>query len=131
MTTSAETIAVQGHLRVFGCDDTPLELTVIPRSTGWRAVRAGVWFGAAAVAGVLVILPPHVLWVLLALVAVGLGLRKWSERFTLVELRGTCPKCGSEIAETGPGRFRPSASVDCPSCRHGSSVVLEDGALPG
>lgn len=129
MTPPEQTLTVRGHLRIFGYEDTELELTVIPRSTRWRALRAGPWFAAAAVAAVLVILPPHVLWILLALVAVGLGIRKWTERHTLVELLGSCPRCGAEIAEAGPGRFRPGATVDCPSCQHGSRVVLPEGAL--
>lgn len=129
MTASDETLSIRGHLRVFGCEDTPLELTVVPRSTRWRALRAGPWFAGAAVAAVLVILPPHVLWILLAMVAVALGVRKWTERYSLVKLRGDCPRCGAEIVETGPGRFRPDGSVNCTACQHDSAVVLPRGAL--
>lgn len=131
MTASDQSLSIRGHLRVFGYDDTPLQLTVIPRSTRWRLLRAGPWFVGAAAAAVLVILPPHVLWIMLALVAAGLGVRKWLERYTLVTLEGSCPRCGAEVEETGPARFRPGSSVDCPSCRHGSTVVLPEGSLPG
>jgi hypothetical protein len=133
MTNSTDQIQARGVLRVFGFEDQPFSVTVIPRSVRWRGVRASALFLAGLIPGVaLAILPPHAVWPLLGLGAgTSLGLLKWSERFTLVELSATCPRCQAPITRQGPGRFRPAGSVDCSKCNHTSQISLPPGALPG
>lgn len=122
---------VTGSLRVFGYADTPVTLRVLPRSVGWRALRAGaLGLGGLATAPLVAVLPPHAPWALGAAGAgVILGARKWAERFTLVSLRGSCPRCGSDLMVDRPGRLRNPAPVDCPGCHHAVTLTISPEAL--
>lgn len=110
--------AVVAEARVFGHDPTEARLRIIPRSTRWRVGRAARWFvGGAVLAPVVAILPPHAPW------AVGagagglvLGLRRWNERFTLIELTGSCPRCGAALQHEGRTPLRTPHSISCEEC---------------
>lgn len=124
--------SVTGTLRVFGHDDTEARLAVIPRGTAWRATRAGGFIlGGVLAAPVVALLPPHVAWAMAAvLTGLFLGLRKWAERHTLVELTGPCPRCGATIHIGSPTRLRNPWNVSCEACRHAATVTVDPDALP-
>ena len=124
--------SVSGTFQVFGHEDTRADLQVIPRGTGWRAARAGGFIlGGLLAAPVVALLPPHVAWAM-ASVLTGLffGLRKWSERHTLTELSGPCPRCGSSIRIDSPTRLRTPWSVSCEACHHAATLTVAPGELP-
>lgn len=131
MSTDSPT-TVQGTFRVFGHDDTVAELEVLPRSTAWRGTRAGGFILAGVLAApVVALLPPHVAWAMAAvLTGLFFGLRKWSERHTLMELTGPCPRCGSTIRIESPTRLRNPWTVTCDSCRHSATLTVDGATLP-
>lgn len=112
---------VTGRLEAFGHEPTTARLKIIPRPASWRVPRAllsaVVGLGAAPV---VFFLPPHVPW---ALASVGLGLffaRRFAlETTTLVEMHGTCPKCGAAVTVDAPVALRSPHEVGCPSCLKG------------
>lgn len=123
---------VPGTLRVFGSEDTSARLRVRPRSTGWRAGRALLFvIGGVVVAPVAFLLPPHVVW---ASAAVGtglfLGLRKWAERYTLLEMEGPCPNCGEPIGLSSATRLRNPWNVSCEHCHRAATLTVREEDLP-
>ena len=117
---------------MFGHDPRPATLSLVPRSTAWRATRAARFAVIGAVlAPVVAILPPHAPWA----VAAGAGgavlaLRKWRERYTLVALDGECPRCDRELATEGVGPLREPHRVSCEGCGNPVEVRVEASALP-
>lgn len=122
---------VTGTLSVFGHEDTEAHLRLLPRSTGWRATRAGAFtLGGVALAPLVALVPPHAAWALASVgTGVALGIRKWKERFTLLRLRAPCPRCGQEIRRDSPARLRTPETVTCEACHHSASLVVDPEAL--
>ena len=122
-------IQIPAKAHVFGFTPTELVLTVTPRSTPWRAARAGAFAGGGLVlAPIVMVLPPHVAWALGSVVTGGfLGWRKWIERFTWTGVEGRCPKCSAELRLDGATRLRARVSLACADCQHDLQVVVEDG----
>lgn len=131
MSTAAAS-SVTGTIQVFGHDDTLAHLAVVPRGTAWRATRAGGFIlGGLLVAPVVALLPPHVAWAMgSVLTGLFFGARKWSERHTLMELSGTCPRCGATIHIGSPTRLRNPWAVSCEECNHAATVTVDPAALP-
>lgn len=117
-------LTVQGEARVFGHDPAAVTLQVVPRTTGWRAGRALRWLAAGViVAPVVAVLPPHAPWAVAAGTGgVVLALRKWGERFTLVGLEGSCPRCGAPLVHHGSTPLKTPHSTACEGC--GNPVAL-------
>ena len=131
---STETLLqVPASASIFGFEPRPARLTVRPRSLGWRAARAGGLAGGGLVAApVVALLPPHVAWALGSVVTGGfLGYRKWSERFTVEEIEGVCPKCDAALTLTGAMRLRRSCTLPCAECHHDLQLQIDDGAVDG
>jgi hypothetical protein len=119
-------MGVNGTLTLFGFPSTDAVLEILPRSRSWRAVRALAFFGGGLlVAPAVGLFPPHAPW---ATVALGLGgffgLRKWRERFTVLSLRGSCPKCGGRIGIRVGTPLRRTLSIPCEGCQHESRLVV-------
>ena len=123
------TIRVPAQAHVFGFEPTEVALEVEPRTTAWRATRAGVLAGGGIVlAPIVMVLPPHVAWALGSVVTGGLlGWRKWVERFTLISVEGACPKCAAALSLESPTRLRARSTLSCPDCQHDLQVIVEDG----
>jgi hypothetical protein len=120
-------ITCKGTLTLFGFPDTGAELEMLPRSRGWRALRAAAFVGSGLLLAPAVgLFPPHAPWAAAALGLGGfLGLRKWRERFTLLSLRGSCPKCGGSVGIREGTPLRRVISVPCEGCNHESRLVVE------
>jgi hypothetical protein len=116
---------MEGTLSLFGFPSTVAQLEVLPRSTRWRAFRATLFMGGALVLAPLVgLVPPHAPWVV-GVVGIGsfMGVRKWRERFTVLSLRGKCPKCGGAVFLPEGTPLRRVMTVSCEGCNHDSSLT--------
>jgi len=122
-------VTLSGTVSLFGFASTSAELGVLPRSTAWRRLRGGAFFaGGLAAAPVVGMVPPHAPWAIGALAIGGvLGLRKLRERFTLISLHGSCPKCGGALSLSPGTPVRQEMAVPCEGCHHDSRLSI---ALP-
>ncbi len=109
-----------GTLSLFGFPKTEARVDAVARSARWRGVRAAAyWGGALLIAPAVVLVPPHVPWVVGVLGVGGmLGTRKWRERYTLVGFQGECPKCRRELSLRAGTPLKPVMSVGCDECHH-------------
>ena len=116
------------QLVAFGTEPADARVVALERSTAWRAGGTAARLGATAVITPLVaLLPPHAPWVAGALIGgVLLARRRWTERWTLMEFEGTCPKCEASIALKPGTRLLSPQPVTCESCHQ--SMMLEHGA---
>lgn len=105
-------------------------MTIRPRPRSWRIGGALRTVGIAAlIAPAVAVVPPHAPWVIGALATGGiLARRRLDERFTLIGVRGKCPKCGG-VLEVKPGRLRDPHPLPCEACHHESRLELPDGVL--
>ena len=114
---------VDGHASLFGFEKVAVQAAIQPRSRAWRvggAARTMAIF--VVVAPFVAIFPPHAVWPIGALLTGGLLARKrYVERFTVVSLSGTCPKCDKAF-EVKSGRLLVPHPVPCPDCHHEASV---------
>lgn len=133
-TTTRETpegaIRTEAEAVLFGFPPTPVEVTILPRSNGWRMAGAARTMGiAVVVAPVVAVLPPHAPWVIGALASGAiLARRRWTEHFTVLSLEGACPKC-SEPIRAKAGRLRKPHPLPCEGCHMDSTLRLPDGVL--
>jgi hypothetical protein len=75
------------------------------------------------------IFPPHAVWLIGALGAGAfLARRRYVERYTLLELDGTCPKCGTPF-RVKPGRLHVPHPLPCEGCHHEPTVRFPQTAL--
>ena len=132
VSAESSSTAVTGTASVFGHEPVAVTLQLIPRSTGWRLNRTLRYLiGGAVAAPVLAVLPPHAPWA----VAAGAGgtllaLRKWRERFTLLGMEGTCPRCGAGL-DAGTGvPLREPHRISCDACGNPVIVSVDAEALP-
>jgi hypothetical protein len=116
-------------LNVFGSEPTWGRVTLIPRTSSWRLTRTLVVAGIAAVLAPLVaLIPPHAPWGVGVIIgAFVLARNRWLERYTLVGLEGTCPRCGGPIRSRSRTRLKDPHTVPCDQCHH--EVVVE--VVPG
>lgn len=120
---------MDGTLSLFGFPGTPARLEVLPRSTGWRFLRAAGFIGGGLVLAPAVgLVPPHAPWVLAAVGLGGfLGIRKWRERYTILSFQGLCPKCGGTLFVASGTPLRPVMTIPCAECHHDPRLTV---ALP-
>jgi len=123
-------LEVGGRISLFGYDPTPATLRLRPRSRSWRVGGSVRTMALALLAAPVVgLIPPHAPWVLGALAGGGfLARRRWTERFTVLEVEGTCPRCGEPVKATR-GRLRSPHPVLCESCHYEASVDVPPEAL--
>jgi len=76
------------------------------------------------IAPMMAIVPPHAPWLIGALTAgIILTRRRLIERFTLISLEGTCPKCDATI-DVKRTRLRIPHPLTCQSCHHQASLKV-------
>ncbi len=121
---------VEGEVTLFGFDPTPARAKILPRSRGWRvggAARTMALF--VVVSPFVAVFPPHAVWLIGALLTGGfLARRRYVERFTLRELEGTCPRCGSPF-RIKPGRLLVPHPLPCEGCHHESTIRFPQSVL--
>jgi len=84
---------------------------------------------ATVVAPMVAVFPPHAVWLIGALLTGSvLARRRYIERFTLVSVKGACPKCGDAIAVKST-RLRIPHQLPCENCNHESLLRLPEGVL--
>lgn len=106
------------NLDVFGFRPTPAQVEVIPRSRKWRLSHAlmalAIGWGCIPV---VMFIPPHFPWVLTAFgCGIGFCWKFWHEEYTLVSLKGQCPKCGAPQEVDKPVRMKSPHVLSCKAC---------------
>ncbi|MGW8266844.1 MAG: hypothetical protein ACWGSQ_10780 [Longimicrobiales bacterium] len=132
MDESTPLLELPGALNLFGFPPRKATLGVLPRSRGWRALRASAFFGAGLLLAPLVgVVPPHAPWAAGALGFGGFfGIRKWRERFTIVSFRGNCPRCGKPVGIQAGTALRSTLPVPCDGCHYDAHLTVELPASP-
>ena len=118
------------RVTLFGFESTEAIARILPRGRRWRVGGAARTLGISLViAPVVAIVPPHAPWGIGALaVGVMLARRRMVERFTLVAVEGTCPKC-DEALQVKPGRLRVPHPITCEGCHHQASLKIPSEML--
>jgi hypothetical protein len=121
---------VEAEVTIFGFDPEPVQAAIIPRGRTWRLGGAARTMGIFVVlAPVVAIVPPHAVWLMGALMTGAfLARKRYVERFTLVSVKGACPKCGRDITVKAT-RLHTPHQLPCDGCHHGSLLRLPPGTL--
>jgi Zn finger protein HypA/HybF involved in hydrogenase expression len=121
---------LEGQATLFGFDPVPVHARIMPRTRAWRvggAARTMAIF--VVIAPIVMIMPPHAVWPIGALLTGGVLARKrFIERFTITRMSAKCPKCGG-VLEVKPQRLRVPHPVPCDNCHHEANVRFPDGVL--
>jgi hypothetical protein len=120
----------EGRALLFGFPSEPLEVKLRARSKAWRMGGAARTLGVSLlVAPAVAVFPPHAPWLIGALALGGmLARRRWTERFTVLDVTGRCPKCGAEL-NAKSGRLRRPHPLPCEACHHESTLQLPEAVL--
>lgn len=123
-------LAGEGKAILFGFPPSRVQVRIRARTPGWRAIRAAQVLGLfLVITPVAALVPPHAPWGIGALITgLLLASKRWSERFTLEQVTGLCPKC-SERLEVKSGRLKEPHPLSCDSCHHQSSLEIAPGLL--
>jgi len=122
---SCDTLEVTARLVLFGFPASEALARIRPRSRNWR-VRGSIQIMATfmAIAPLVALVPPHAPWPLGALGVGGiLARRRWVERFTLVTLVASCPKCATPTVSKST-RLRSPHTITCEVCHHSSVLKV-------
>ncbi|HEX9106110.1 MAG TPA: hypothetical protein VF832_02750 [Longimicrobiales bacterium] len=114
-------------LQLFGFAPTPARVEVIPRSTAWRVGHAfGYLLLCWACIGLVMWVPPHFPWILTAFfLGIFFFVKYIRQRYTLVSLEGTCPRCGSPQSIKKPTRLASPHRIYCPHCHQPLLLVVQ------
>ena len=117
---------LKGRITLFGFPPTDGVVQARPRSLAWRGGWAFAYgTGGVALATLAALVPPHAPWVAGALgLGTFLALRRWRERYTLLALEGSCPRCGLGLTLPSGTPIRGVMSVSCDGCRHDSTLTV-------
>ncbi len=103
------------------------------RSLQQRALQGlGAWLGLWALAPLVMFVPPHLPWVLAALV-LGLyfGIRYWRGEYVVRAFDGACPNCGEPLELKKGSHIRIPYRIDCFNCHRSAQLVLDQEAHAG
>jgi hypothetical protein len=106
------------HLVLFGFPATPVRMRVRTRSTGKRALRAGISAtGTLFMAPLAFVVPPHAPWGLAVLLGGGiLTWRGWRTRAVVEEFEASCPRCGHALHLPRGSRAEGGRALPCDGC---------------
>ncbi|HAC07455.1 MAG TPA: hypothetical protein DCF71_16535 [Gemmatimonadetes bacterium] len=118
-------IRTAARVTLFGFESTEAFASIQPRGRRWRVGGAARTMGIfLVIAPMMAIVPPHAPWLIGALTAgIILTRRRLIERFTLISLEGTCPKCDATI-DVKRTRLRIPHPLTCQSCHHQASLKV-------
>lgn len=121
---------VTARIGGIGVYATPAHLIAFRRTRAERAMRTILTFVAACLAApVAFLIPPHAEPAAVAfLIGLYFTRRSWVAEWEVVEMRGTCPRCGVPLElKRGTVLYIPH-TITCASCR--SELWLETGQAP-
>ena len=118
-------IRAVARVTLFGFESTEALASIQPQGRRWRVGGAARTMGIfLVIAPVVAIVPPHAPWAIGALAAgVILARRRIIERFTLIALEGTCPKCDAPL-RVKRTRLRMPHPITCEACHHQGSLKV-------
>lgn len=122
-----------GKLVLPGAGSTEATVEVIYQSQATRASRALITLAVAIlIAPVLVFLPPHFLWPIVAIAAgAWLAWRYWTGEYYVTHFEGRCPRCDTPLEMARGTRIRGDHTLDCYGChRHPTLIVNDPEHLP-
>ncbi len=125
-----DSVHAAARVTLFGFDSTEAIVHIRPRGRRWRLGGAAGTMGVfVVIAMVVAIVPPHAPWGIGALVGgMILARRRMIERFTLLDVKGTCPNC-AEPLDVRSARLLIPHPVTCEACHHQSSLKFPTGSL--
>ena len=112
-------------LTAFGFTPRPATAVVIEHSTGERVGRAFAGLGmfwALALGGLFIPVAHFILVPVFLSAGIIMAIKRSREDRRLAEVRGPCPRCGTQQTFKAGGRFEPGRSLDCPAC-HGTFAL--------
>ena len=112
---------VPATLTAFGAPPVAATATVISQTQAERLTRALGALGACWGLGLVALFIPVAHFILVpTLFTVGIvaAVRRGREARRLVNVRGTCPRCGVERQFEVGGRFGAERTFDCPECHN-------------
>ena len=125
-------IRTAARVTLFGFESTEAFASIQPRGRRWRVGGAARTMGIfVVIAPIMAIVPPHAPWGIGALAAgIILARRRMIERFTLIALEGTCPKCDAPLRAKRT-RLRTPHPLTCEACHHQASLKVPAETLVG
>jgi len=118
---------------VFGAVPTPVTVTAARQALGRRIGRALITpaiFWPLAAAGVFITLGHFVLVPGLFIAGVAVAVMKLREDWSIVRVRGACPRCQREQEFTPGGRFESGRTFECPHCLNTLRLLVGDAVRP-
>jgi hypothetical protein len=112
---------VPATLTAFGAPPVAAVATVVSQTRAERITRALAALGAFWALALVALFIPVAHFILVpTLVIVGIvaAVRRGREARRLVNVRGTCPRCGVERRFDVGGRFGVERAFDCPWCHN-------------
>src|SRR5690606_25697473 len=108
------------QIRLGGHAPTAGSVSAFLRSSRERAGRAAATLLAFLVVGAaVVVIPPHIPWAALALLAGGyLSMKQWRSEYKVEHFSGACPRCGAELPVKPDEGIRFPLKVTCFECHH-------------
>ena len=121
-------------LQVFGAAPTRAIAVLVSQNPGQRLARAlggliACW--AAAIVSIFIPLAHFILVPGFLVLGVTWAVVRGRERERLLQLRGTCPRCGRDGDLGRGGRQGGQLWVTCPGCRNRLLVTIEPLESPG
>lgn len=115
-----ETKSFPAKVMLFGFRPMPARLEMIARPRWVRLTRAAIALGVALiVAPFVMMVPPHIEWVVVTLAAGGYFARRhWRSEYVVESFEGRCPNCGGELAMKPGTMLRFPHSLVCYQCHH-------------
>ena len=127
---SLETTEV-GHpgarLHLPGSGTAPADVEVIYQPRATRVTRAIIVLVVTTLAiPVVFFIPPHLPWVVLALVAgLYMAWRFWHGEFYVSGFKGACPGCQTPLELKAGARVRRSQTLDCYGCHRRPELTID------
>jgi hypothetical protein len=125
------TADVPGVLSVFGAVPSPVTVTAARQGLGRRIGHALTALAISwPLAAVCVFIPlGHFVLVPGLLITGGVvAMMKLREDWSIVRVRGVCPRCQREQEFTPGGRLASGRTFECPRCLNTLRLVVADGA---
>ncbi|MCC7071390.1 MAG: hypothetical protein IT383_08710 [Deltaproteobacteria bacterium] len=120
-------------LRLPNCADTSAVAVVVERALPSRALRAGVALAGLWGAGLVCVFIPVLHFVLvptLAILGPVIAVLRLTERVSLVEVRGACPRCLVARRFEASGRFKDGRALHCDGCGNDIDVRVDAMVRP-